>query len=322
MAIGCYGEDCCSEGTFYDQNSNTCIVQPINDTLVKKKDGVSVFALKNIKKLFDDCKKRCDNKKGFFGRSKKAKKKRKKCKKKCRNKNSARIDELENLESEEDMDDIEEEEITISQWQTLKNAWDNSITNLQEAPEEERLAEKNFLIYQDGEVGYNDVLLKRYQQIADQQVRNLLDKFRESKSAWETWLAKYSSQTTYTQRMNQLYKIKLDENEKFKKSLRNELDSTLTNDRKVAYEEQEFYYLHRLRTFTIYLYFGLLITFLIFGKFFKNKLYKNISVWVYIAIYIAFPFILPFIPIGIFYIIDQIKYLLNNKAPKNAYVDL
>ena len=313
----CSGAECCADDMIYVNGLCTSGVDE-NNNLLNDSDGVSPFNQRKMNKINNFCKKKCNNIK--------KKKKRRKCKKKCREEQLLRRDWRGRIVNETDSEEEDEEDAEAAaydlKYQKLKDAWQNSQITLQEAPEKEKLAEKNFFTWAEGDSGWNERLLERYTKTADNLRRKSIKEHNEVIKLLKTLLAKYRSQTIYIQRMNELYKVRLNENKKLKGILNNEISSTLTNDRRVAYEEHEFYGLDTFRNIIKYLYFGLLIVFIIFGNFFKDALYKDPKVWIGILLYIVFPFILSFIPIGIFYIVEKIRYLLENKAPKNVYVDL
>ena len=308
---GCINEDCCDDSQIF--NGTQCV---FSDDIVKEKKGSY-----NINKITNICKKKCrDNKFSVF----KDNKKYKKCVKVCRNNKLKNSNGFGNTIINEELDIDDDDFISEFdlQSQILKDTLDASITNLENAPEKVDEAEAEYYNYIDGESGYTDLLFKRHKNAADKLVRKSLEEYQDLFKQLNIWCAKYRSQTTYTERMNQLYKIKLDENKKLKKGLKNEISSTLTNDRKVIYEEEQFNGLYFFRLILTIIYYGLLIVFIVLKKFFQNKLYKNLKIWLGIALYIVFPFVLSYIPIFIFYIISEIKYLFENKAPKNVYIDL
>jgi len=312
----CINGKCCGPGTIYDDSVPGCIVNQDNDLEDMKASSLISRKLNEIRTY---CQNQCKDINNMSER-KICKKDCKKEQYKVRDINGYELDGIEVLDkSNEDMQESREFSEKSSE---LLDIWRDSKEILRTAPEEEILAKQNFLIHKLGEEGYNQRLLKRFTKEGDRLRRKLGEEHRELIKELKTWLATYESQTKYIKRMNQLYKLKVDENKKYKNFLKNEISSTLTNDRRVTYEEHQFKSLHTFRTIMKYIYFGLLVVIIIFGKFFQNALYKQPKIWIGIILYIIFPFILPFIPIGIFYIINKIKYLLENKAPRNIYTDL
>jgi hypothetical protein len=90
--------------------------------------------------------------------------------------------------------------------------------------------------------------------------------------------------------MNELLSIKLGENKQLTKNIDHYLAQTQTSGRKVIYEDRGLDWLTTLRNIMIFVYFSLLVGYIILGNFIPNQLYKQWKVWMYIALYIAFPF--------------------------------
>ncbi len=206
--------------------------------------------------------------------------------------------------------------------ENLKKIWDKSKTNLRDAPDKERIAEKNYYVYTDGEQGYRDMLFKRYTKNADQLRSKSLEKHDELVSELRALLADYVAETTYSKRMNELLRIRMRENKELKSAIDQKVGITLTNDRKVDYEDQEFDWLRSVRRGLMLLYYIILVLYLILGNFFKDALYRNWKAWVAIVGYIAFPFAIYYIVLFIYFIVSKVHFLLTNKAPKNVYENL
>ena len=206
--------------------------------------------------------------------------------------------------------------------QALKEKLSEAKNNLKNAPTAVETAEKNYYVFSEGEKGYEDRMLQRYTKTADLRKQKALTKHRELVKDITTMISDYNAETLYTQRMNELLEIKIKKNKNLKKQVDNNLSTTLTNDRRVTYEDKQLNGLHSMRKTMKYIYYSILVIYLIFGNFFKNSLYKKPIVWLYIILYIAFPFIINLISEFVFNLFHKIKYLLNNKAPKNVYTNL
>ena len=247
--------------------------------------------------------------------------------------------------------------------ETLKQKWLKAKQNLKSAPLRVQNAERKYYVFSEGEQGYDDMLFQRYTKTADMLKQNALAQHRDLMKNFKTMINDYNSETLYTQRMNELLKIKMKENKNLKSKLDQKLSNTLTNDRRVIYEDQQLTGLQYYRKIMTYIYFIFIVIYLIIGNFFKEYklsfswiglglglglgtlfswlLHLEIGWWIGLTlcvglglgilglmlglelmIMIALPFLLNIISRLIFFIYHQIKYILNNKAPKNVYTNL
>lgn len=206
--------------------------------------------------------------------------------------------------------------------QDLKDKLTTAKENLKNGPSSVSTAEKNYYVFSEGEKGYEDRMLQRYTKTADLRKQKALTKHKELIKDINTMINDYTAETLYTQRIDELLEIKIKENKKLKKQLDTDLSTTLTNDRRVTYEDKQLNGLHSFRKTMKYIYYSILVIYLIFGKFFKKALYKKPLTWLLIIIYIVFPFLINLISRLVFYLFHKMKYLLNNKSPKNVYTNL
>jgi hypothetical protein len=112
------------------------------------------------------------------------------------------------------------------------------------------------------------------------------------------------------------------ENKELKLAVDQEIGTTLTNDRKVDYEDQEFDWLKSVRGGLMLLYYLVLVLYLILGNFFRDSLYRNWKAWLAIVSYIAFPFTVYYIVLFIYAVVSKLHFFFTNKAPKNVYKNL
>ena len=132
----------------------------------------------------------------------------------------------------------------------------------------------------------------------------------------------YKISTSQTAKLQDLLIIKQTENKNFKKAFDEMSHATLTNDRKVIYEEQQRDFMDTLRfTLTIF-YYLILVIYILFGDFVSNLRYKSVKTWFILILYVVFPFILNTIVIWTEWIYNKIVYILFNKAPRNVYTNL
>tara|TARA_Y100000768_G_scaffold80955_1_gene57617 strand:+ start:3108 stop:3944 length:837 start_codon:yes stop_codon:yes gene_type:complete len=134
-------------------------------------------------------------------------------------------------------------------------------------------------------------------------------------------LNNYKAIITYNSKINDLLEIKKNENKNLENALEDMKYNKLTSDRRIDYEIIEKDSLKMYRKILFYLYFLLLVIWIIFSNFMPEKLYKNYTTWIYIIIYIAFPFTINYLVTFIYNLYSGIYYLINNMAPRNVYTN-
>jgi hypothetical protein len=204
--------------------------------------------------------------------------------------------------------------------ENYKQKWELAKKQYEQAPEEIRMAEKNYYIFDKGLPAYNDMLFDRYAKNSQEFKKSSNEKHDRMQDEITSLLDNYAEGTNYLQRMNELLTIKLKENEKLKKQIDNYLKRTQTNGRKVIYSDRARDWLATCRQILIIVYFCVLIGYIVLGNFIPNREYVKIKAWIIIFLYIIFPFfILDRIVKFIFYIIGLLQALRINK---NVYTNL
>jgi len=173
-----------------------------------------------------------------------------------------------------------------------KKQWDLAKKNYENAPEEIRLAEKNYYLYDKGYGAYKDMLYDRYSNTAAEFKLSSNKKHDELQTEIQELLANYNSGTIYLKRMNELLKIKLEEKEELAKKIDDYIGYTETNGRKVIYEDRERDGLTMYRKGLLYLFFLIVLFYIVFGKFIPEKIYKKRKAWIILALFIIIPYFL------------------------------
>lgn len=193
-----------------------------------------------------------------------------------------------------------------------KRVWELAKKNYKHAPEDIKQAEKNYYIYDKGYPAYKDMLYDRYAKTAEEFKKSSNEKYKKVNDEILQLINTYDTSTTYLKRMNELLRIKLDKNQTLKRDIDQYLAQTQTSGRKVIYEDRERDWLTTLRKIMLFFYFSLLVGYIILGNFIPNKLYKQWKVWLYIVIYILFPFyIVNRVVRLVFYLVNYIKQKIN-----------
>lgn len=201
----------------------------------------------------------------------------------------------------------------------LKKIWDNAKINLRTAPEQVEIAEKNYYIYDKGYGKYQDLLFDRYSKTAEEMKQISTIKHKELINELNTLMKTYDAETIYLKRMNELLRLRKDENKELKDSINNYIGRVQTNERKVDYENIETSWISTIRTLLVYLYYIILILYFVVSDYFITEKYKSIKLWIYIVLYLIFPYFLNWIIIQLYYIRNYIYHVFTNRPLKNAY---
>ena len=132
----------------------------------------------------------------------------------------------------------------------------------------------------------------------------------------------YVSQEAYTKRMNNLLLMKQEETKTLEDQLTKMISGSATTNRKAVYEEHDLGNIKNSRKIMYYVYYLLFIFYIVFGRFFSAKEYRNYWVWVGIILYVTLPFYIKFITDGLVYMYREFLYIKDNKLSKNVYLDI
>ncbi len=184
-------------------------------------------------------------------------------------------------------------------------------------------AEKRYYLASGGtNPGYKDILTSRYDKSADNIVSIASEKTDKSFNDIMVLVSDYEATETYYLKMDDLFKIKTEENEKLKAQLERDITLTQTNNRKVIYEENSKTNLSDNRKMVLYLYYLVLALYMIFGSFIKQKDYTNLFIWLLLIIYISLPFYVDYMMARVLKFYRYTIYVFTNKLPKNVYTNL
>ena len=123
-------------------------------------------------------------------------------------------------------------------------------------------------------------------------------------------------------RIKELSETRKSENKSLKNKLDNNKKVINTNKRKVVYESRELDWIQTYKYILLVVFYGLLVLYLIFGNFFSSNLYKNRPVLITLILLSTIPILNIYIIRLVYFIIENIKYFMSNKAPKNVYTNL
>lgn len=226
--------------------------------------------------------------------------------------------------------------------------WKDAMTKykgqMQQLPDEYKDAEKHYLSLAgwtwpgqpdqkfSGDAAYQNKSFYDYLQEADKRKAAALIESQAIMQRLHTLVDSYRSGLIYANKMDDLLQIRENENENLRKAMEEMRDITLTNDRRVFYEDKERDSLGYSRYVLYYFFFGMFVLYFIFGSggltmktLRTENFYKNWVFWVFVVIsilYLALPWWVNWLVRSLFRLYHQIKYFTQNKAPRDVYTSL
>ena len=197
----------------------------------------------------------------------------------------------------------------------LKNLYLNAQTNLASASNQVEIARKNYVIFTDGESGYNDLLDNQLNEKAEAIGDKFTENFNKDSVKIETQIDTYDGLLLNYKNIVELYLTYKNENSKLAKDIKNTTSDVLTNERKTFYEDQK---IDGLKGFYFYILLGIYIIFLICFIFF-TLMTPSQSSWISKLGSIIGFMILPFLSTFILSIIIYLLYSAYELLPKNVY---
>lgn len=229
----------------------------------------------------------------------------------------------------------------IQKWKDAMTKYQNEIKEL---PDEYKNAEHNYLSLAGwqwpgkpdqaftGDAAYHNKMLYDYLQEAKKNKEVALVDSAAVMEKLHTLVNSYRSGLIYASKMDDLLQIRENENDNLRKAMDEMRDITLTNDRRVYYEDKERESLSYNRYIIYYFFYGLFILYFLFGsKGFTLKtlrtqeFYNERSFWMIVILdilYLTLPLWVNWLVRSGFRIYNQIKYFSHNKAPRNVYSNL
>jgi hypothetical protein len=201
------------------------------------------------------------------------------------------------------------------QSEKLKQKYQNAQTTSAMASNEESIAEKNYVVFTQGQSAYNDLLDNKLEEKAEL----ITNKFTEN---FDSEVLKINSQIdtygglliNFRNIIDLLIKYKKENNELFEE-LKYETNDVMTNERKTFYEDQKINSLTNFYYYIILFFYAIFVV--CFGIF--SLIYPSQTNWkIRIAILLAF-IALPFFSSWILGAVIYFLYKVYNLLPKNVY---
>lgn len=198
----------------------------------------------------------------------------------------------------------------------LEQKYLDSKTNLQTAPEQLRLATKNYYVYTGGDSKYNEIIEEQLKEkakiIGDALKVAFSDEIKRAKELNES----YNGALINSAHIIDLYKEYLKKNRELERNIKIGVNDVLTNDRKTYYEDQENDSLRWWNIFYICIYVILVIGFIIACLISPSTLTTFYKILILVLL-IVYPFLAN--PL-LYWMIGKIQNF-TAMLPKNAYLD-
>jgi hypothetical protein len=202
-----------------------------------------------------------------------------------------------------------------SQVDKLKQNYLKSQANLSSASNQVEVAQKNYVIFTQGESAYNDLLDNQLQEKAEQIANNFTKYVQDDSVKIETQINTYQGLLLNFKNVVELYLNYKKENVQLIKDVKNKTGDVLTNERKTYYADQK---IDGLKSFYFYFLLTIYVFCVIcFGVF--SIMYPSQSNWkIKVVTFIGF-ILLPFFSTWILGKIIYFIYTLYELLPKNVY---
>jgi len=201
------------------------------------------------------------------------------------------------------------------QSEQLKRDFLNAQVNLESAPNQLEIAEKNYVVFEEGELAYNELRDSKLEKNAHLIIQKYKQNFEDDVEKINLQLNSYSGLVINFKNIVELYIYYKSENRKLFKQLKEDTNDILTNERKTYYEDQEidklkYYYYYIFLT----IYYISVTCFIIFSFIYPSNINWKIQILISIGLYI-----LPFISTWILGMLIYFLYEIYNLLPKNVY---
>ena len=204
----------------------------------------------------------------------------------------------------------------------LRNKWKAAEYTEKNAPTETSQAEKNYWVFDKGITAYNNMLLDRYRQKGQANLKSSEQTHDEFVAKLKVLIDDYTAETKAMTRLQELLKVRLDENDELKKAIDSDVRQVATNDRRVVYSDWAKDWLYDVSKILTFLYVMLVIAFLYMGPFYQQSLYSTLKGWLQPIAFIIFPFSVYYIARFIVYLYNEIAWFYQNKAPRNVFINI
>ena len=204
----------------------------------------------------------------------------------------------------------------------LNNNYEREKTKAISLPQDLSKAERDYIVYKDGEAVYNKTITDRFASTAEEYKKNSIKKQRAYMTDLAQTLKQYQSEKNIAVRAEELLVERQKEYERLN-ILYNKYERIVqTNERKVVYENKDMDWLFTWRRVMMFFYYTIIVAYLVYGDFFSKEQWKKFSVWIVLIIVGIIPFILNMIIKWLFIIKAYLSYLFSEMPHKDVYMEL
>jgi len=200
----------------------------------------------------------------------------------------------------------------------LKQEYLNAQTNLAIAPSELAVAQKNYIVFSQGELGYDTFEDNLINTKADNIAQLFTDNFEKETTEIKSNNLTYSNLLINFKNVVDLYLQYKQENIYLANELKEMTSDVVTNDRKTYYENQAIDFLKSIYFYSfVFIYSLSVIIYLLMAVIYPSHLHFKYRIAIFIGL-----LILPFISGYIISVIINIFTVIYNFLPKNAYFNI
>jgi hypothetical protein len=178
--------------------------------------------------------------------------------------------------------------------QLLKQKYLDAQDNVINAPQELSDATKNYIMYTQGDAGYNEYLDKELEQKADLIISMYKDNFTKEVNNIQSNLKTYKGLEINYNNIIDLYKKYKYENGILENKFKGKTSDILTNDRKTYYKDQSIDKLNGYYYFLLFFYVLIVIIYFLSCIFVNSKVKFSIRV-ICLLLMIVYPFIINYL---------------------------
>jgi hypothetical protein len=199
----------------------------------------------------------------------------------------------------------------------LREKYERAQFNKLNAGHIERIAEKAYITYTQGEEGYDEYITKDLTKDANEITQNIRTFFRNNFRELVQKLNNYDDLNANYSNIEELHEKYNDENSELFKDLKNTSSDVITNNRKTYYEDQSIQTLKNIYYVLLFIYIIGVIVFVASLFFYPTNrtIGQNIIIFLIMVIY-------PFISLYIFQMLYQLYNFIISLLPKNVYKNL
>jgi hypothetical protein len=205
------------------------------------------------------------------------------------------------------------------QLETLRERFYYWSRTLREAPDKVAKSEQEYVTFDKGAEAYNTLIFGRNTQTAADIQTKADEAHAIVKTDLDILVQQYVTDSQVAYRLQELLVMKVAEYVTLKQQ-ENRLDQDRsTLGRKVLYEDSDRNSLKFFNRALLFLYYGVLFMYIVFGSFFSKAQYMNRAVWLILANYILFPFVAYWFTVQLFNVKHVVQHLFREVPHQNVY---